>query len=80
MTTPFLPPPSPPTGIGCYCGCGEDVDKYFVSSHDSKAQKYMNHLHYGGEASTAKRAVERGYGPEADDKSLKDEYDKLNEG
>ena len=29
-----------PTGY-CWCGCGEETDKYFVQGHDRKAQSYL---------------------------------------
>ncbi len=67
MTTP-----KPPTGIGCYCGCGQSTNNYFVAGHDAHAHKYLNQLAYGPSDVTARRVVANGYGPDA--KNLKDEH------
>ena len=50
-----------PTGV-CFCGCGSEValGKFFVPSHDRKAEAAVIRLKYG---SVAAFVVAHGYGP-----------------
>ena len=60
----------------CWCGCGGDatIGKFFLPTHDRKAESMVIKMHYG---SIAHFLNALGYGPGG--KNLSDEYDRWRE-
>lgn len=59
-----------PTGE-CYCGCGTKIPRtrFFVATHDRKAESMLIKMRYGG---IADFVAQHGYGPGR--KNLTDEF------